>query len=132
MVWTSGQMAACPTGNLIVTRSLTTAGDDAAPPGPLSSAHAAKRTQHRVHLSKELNMKANVYTEGRTPAVPQCNEPGKPTPPKTKAPAKARSAKWLIAALLLLSAIPLAAGAHRLSELAGGAAITPANARFFA
>lgn len=33
---------------------------------------------------------------------------------------------------LLLCAIPLAAGAFRLSELAGGAEVTPANARFFA
>jgi uncharacterized membrane protein len=37
-----------------------------------------------------------------------------------------------VAGLLVLSAIPLAAGAVRLTELAGGAAITPANARFFA
>ena len=37
-----------------------------------------------------------------------------------------------VAALLLLSVIPLAAGAFRLTELAGGAEITPANARFFA
>jgi hypothetical protein len=35
------------------------------------------------------------------------------------------------AGLLLLSAIPLAAGAFRLTQLAGGAEITPANARFF-
>jgi uncharacterized membrane protein len=36
-----------------------------------------------------------------------------------------------VAALLVLGAVPLAAGAVRLVELAGGAAITPANARFF-
>ncbi|AJY77541.1 DUF2306 domain-containing protein [Paenibacillus beijingensis] len=36
------------------------------------------------------------------------------------------------AALLVLSAVPLAAGAFRLTELAGGAEISPANARFFA
>jgi uncharacterized membrane protein len=42
------------------------------------------------------------------------------------------SPKWLVPALLVLSAIPLAAGAVRLHELAVGAAITPANARFFA
>jgi uncharacterized membrane protein len=77
-------------------------------------------------------MKANVYDEGRAPDVPQRNEVGKPTSQKTKAPAKAGSAKWLVAALLVLSAIPLAAGAFRLTELAGGAEITPANARFFA
>ena len=77
-------------------------------------------------------MKANVYDEGRAPDVPQRNELGKPTSQKPKAPAKAGSATWLVAALLLLSAIPLAAGAFRLTELAGGAEITPANARFFA
>jgi uncharacterized membrane protein len=75
-------------------------------------------------------MKANLSADGRAPAGPQPNLVGKPAPPK--APAKAGSAKWLVAALFLLSAIPLTAGAFRLSELAGGAAITPANARFFA
>jgi uncharacterized membrane protein len=77
-------------------------------------------------------MKANVYDEGRAHDVPQHNGVGKLTPPKTKAPAKAGSAKWLVAGLLVLSAIPLAAGAFRLNELAGGAEITPANARFVA
>ena len=38
----------------------------------------------------------------------------------------------MVAALLVLSAIPLAAGAFRLNQLGGGAEITPANARFFA
>jgi uncharacterized membrane protein YozB (DUF420 family) len=37
-----------------------------------------------------------------------------------------------VTGLLLLSAFPLIAGAFRLSQLAGGAEITPANARFFA
>jgi uncharacterized membrane protein len=77
-------------------------------------------------------MKANVYAEARASQVPQLKGVGQPTPPQTRAPAKAGSAKWLVAALLLLSAIPLAAGVFRLSELAGGAAITSANARFFA
>ena len=36
------------------------------------------------------------------------------------------------ASLLLLSAIPVAAGAFRVAELTGGADITPDNARFFA
>lgn len=44
---------------------------------------------------------------------------------------KERSAKWLVAALLLLSVIPLAAGAFRLISLIGGAEMTPDNARFF-
>jgi len=40
---------------------------------------------------------------------------------------------WLAAAgLLLLCAIPLIAGAVRMSQLAGGAPVTPDNARFFA
>jgi hypothetical protein len=91
-----------------------------------------KRTQHGVHPSKELNMNANVYDKGRAPGVPQLNDLGKPTPQKTRAPAKAGSTVWLVTALLLLSAIPLAAGAFRLSQLAAGADITPANARFFA
>ena len=77
-------------------------------------------------------MKANVYDEGRAPAVPQHNKVGKPPSQKPNAGAKAGSGGWLVAALLVLSAIPLAAGAFRLTQLAGGAAITPANARFFA
>ncbi len=73
-------------------------------------------------------MKANVYDEGRAPDGPQLNKVRNSTSQKTKA-----RAKWLVpAGLLLLSAIPLAAGAFRLTELAGGADITPANARFFA
>jgi hypothetical protein len=91
-----------------------------------------KRTPHCLYPPKELNMKATVYDQGRGSDVPQLNEVGKPTPQKTKAPIKAGSATWLVAALLLLSAIPLAAGAFRLTQLAGGADITPANARFFA
>ncbi len=77
-------------------------------------------------------MKATVYDQDRGPNVPQRNAVGKPPSQKIKAPIKAGSATWLIAALLLLSAIPLVAGAFRLTQLAGGADITPANARFFA
>jgi hypothetical protein len=40
---------------------------------------------------------------------------------------------WLIpAALILLSAVPVAAGAFRIVQLTGGGEITPENARFFA
>lgn len=77
-------------------------------------------------------MKANVYDEGQASLVPQMNKVGKPTPRQTRAPSKAGSAKGLVAALLILSVIPLAGGAFRLSELAGGAEVTAANARFFA
>jgi len=68
-------------------------------------------------------MNANVYDKGRGPAGPQRN---------AVAPRKAGSAAWLVAALLLLSVVPLAAGAFRLTQLTSGAPITPANARFFA
>jgi hypothetical protein len=85
------------------------------------------------NLSKELKMKANVYEKGRALDVVQLNELGKPSPQKAKVPARRRSAEWLvIAALLLLSFIPVASGAFRLNQLAGGAEISPANARFFA
>lgn len=78
-------------------------------------------------------MKANVYDTGQALELPQPNETGKPAPRKAKAPARRRSAGWLgIAGLLLLSAIPITAGAFRLNQLASGAEITPANARFFA
>jgi uncharacterized membrane protein len=41
--------------------------------------------------------------------------------------------KWLVpAGLILLSFIPVVAGSIRVAELAGGAEITPGNARFFA
>src|SRR4051794_38147657 len=72
-------------------------------------------------------MEMNHNDKGRTPDVSQLHELGKPTSQKTKA-----SSKKLVAALLVLSIFPLAAGAFRLTQLAGGAEITPANARFFA
>jgi uncharacterized membrane protein YozB (DUF420 family) len=86
-------------------------------------------------------MKTNFYDEGQAPEVPQASAAGaiwtaqavrKPAPQKRGTPAKTGSGKWLIAGLLFLSAIPMAAGAFRLTELTGGAEVTPANARFFA
>lgn len=48
-------------------------------------------------------------------------------------PARRPGPQWPVpAALILLSLIPVIAGAARLTELTGGAAITPQNARFFA
>jgi uncharacterized membrane protein len=78
-------------------------------------------------------MNANVYDERRIPEVRQPNEPGKPAVQKAKVPARKGSAEWLIiVALLGLSFIPVVSGAFRLTQLTGGAEITPANARFFA
>ncbi len=77
-------------------------------------------------------MNATASDQGRAPAAPQRTAGGQPPAPKPNAPPHARSAAWLVIALLLLSAIPLAFGAVRLTQLAGGAEITPANARFFA
>jgi uncharacterized membrane protein len=72
-------------------------------------------------------MKATVYANDRDHNQPQRNEPGKP------APSRKASAGWLVpAALILLVIFPLTAGVFRLTQLAGGAQITPANARFFA
>jgi hypothetical protein len=79
---------------------------------------------HGIHPSKELNMNANVSDACRAPDVSQRNELGKPPSQKPKAPIKAGSPTWLVPGLLVLSAIPLAAGAFRLTQLAGGAAIT--------
>jgi uncharacterized membrane protein len=68
-------------------------------------------------------MKANVYNNGQTPDMNQ----------RAKLTArKARIAWYVPVALILLSIIPLASGAFRLIELAKGAEITAANARFFA
>lgn len=67
-------------------------------------------------------MKANVYEEVQALDVPQ----------KAKAPTRKASAGWFVpVALILLSAIPLAGGVFRLTQLTGGAEITPENARFF-
>lgn len=77
-------------------------------------------------------MKTTVVDEGRAHETPRRDEAGKPAPHTSKATAGAGCVGWLVVAtLLLLSVIPLAGGAFRLSELAGGAEITPANARFF-
>lgn len=54
------------------------------------------------------------------------------TPPRTR-PRARRSREWLIpTSLLLLSAVPVLAGALRLTSLASGGDVTPDNVRFFA
>lgn len=77
-------------------------------------------------------MNATIIDQSPASEMPRRSELGTSMPEQPKAPIKARSAKWLVAALLLLSTFPLVAGAFRLIQLAGGAEITPANARFFA
>src|SRR4051794_29911361 len=77
-------------------------------------------------------MNATILDQSPASEMPQRSDPGAPLPQNPKAPIRARSAKWLVTALLLLSAFPLVAGAFRLTQLASGAEITPANARFFA
>jgi uncharacterized membrane protein len=92
-----------------------------------------KCTEHGINPLKDLKMNTNVHAEGLVPAGTQRNEVGKPTPQNSKAPAKKVWPAWLVpAALIMLVVIPLAGGAYRLTQLAGGAAITPENARFFA
>jgi len=73
-------------------------------------------------------MKMNVYNGGRAADMPQASELAKPTAKNTQAPARKASAGWLVpAGLILLVVIPLASGALRLVELAGGPKIMPAN-----
>lgn len=67
----------------------------------------------------------NVSDAGRVPAGPPRHARGKQQQPI--APAKARSAVWLVAGLLVFSAMPLVGGVFRLTQLASGAAITPAG-----
>lgn len=58
--------------------------------------------------------------KGLAPTTPQPTVSGQPTPPKAKAPAKKAAAAWLVPlGLILLSVIPLAGGAFRLTQLAG-------------
>jgi uncharacterized membrane protein len=76
-------------------------------------------------------MKTIADKERRTPGILQPGE--RPAPKKTKAPAKASAAEWLVpAGLIALSFVPVLAGGVRMAQLAGGAAVTPDNARFFA
>ena len=64
-------------------------------------------------------MKANLYGEGRSSDLSQ----------KTKAPVKGGWTAWLVpVGLILLSIIPLAGGVYRLTQMAGGATITPNRA----
>ena len=52
---------------------------------------------------------------------------------KTKASGKWSFTDWLVPlGLILLSAVPILAGAARVAELTGGGEVTPDNARFFA
>jgi uncharacterized membrane protein len=69
-------------------------------------------------------MNANVYNADRPLTKP---------PQKPRASARKVSEGWLVTAgLILLSFIPVVAGAFRLNMLAGGEAITSDNARFIA
>lgn len=68
-------------------------------------------------------MKDKLIDNDQTPELSQT----------TRATVKKSRGLWRVpTALILLSIIPLTMGAFRLIELAEGAAITPANARFFA
>lgn len=76
-------------------------------------------------------MKIDTSDHARVLEEPQLNQVRK-SMRKTKTPAKTDSTWWLVpAGLVLLSLIPVAGGAFRLTQLAGAANITPANARFF-
>src|SRR5689334_7836957 len=78
-------------------------------------------------------MNAHTHDGGRAPAGQPRDTFGAPTSRQTTLPRRKRSATWVVpAALLIFGAMPVSAGILRLVELVGGAALTPANARFFA
>ncbi len=75
-------------------------------------------------------MNVNVSNEGRAADVPPRTAEVTTPSRNPKAPARARSAVWLMAGLLIVSGCPLIFGVLRLIQLAGGAEIMPARARF--
>ena len=78
-------------------------------------------------------MNADLYDKRQGADTAQRNQEKGSGARKAIMTAGSLKAKWVIpAALILLSLIPLTAGGFRLIELARGAEITPANARFFA
>ncbi len=78
-------------------------------------------------------MNTNAYEKHRDPAVVRIGERCESGSVKPETSEKVRLVEWLaIAGLLLMSFIPVASGAFRLSQLSAGAPVTPANARFFA
>jgi uncharacterized membrane protein len=78
-------------------------------------------------------MKASVNDEGRASDIRKLDTLDKHTVQKVRAPPTADLAAWLVpVGLLVLSAIPLAAGAFRLTGLAGGPQLIPADGRFSA
>jgi uncharacterized membrane protein len=77
-------------------------------------------------------MNVDVSDTHRFPAISQHDDTRKARFPNRKTRAKRTSAAWLVAALLVLTVLPLVFGVLRILQLANGAEITPANARFFA
>ena len=88
-----------------------------------TGSHLAARLLQLRNFSREIIMTAKDTNQSR---IVESRRP-------TKVTAKKGRAVWfVIAGLIVLSIIPLIFGAIRLVQLAGGAEITPANARFFA
>jgi uncharacterized membrane protein len=71
--------------------------------------------------------------EPRSHGAPHPDEPRQPAPRRPATPTRRGPPGWLVpAGLLLLGLLPLVFGALRLTQLAGGPAIMPANARIAA
>ena len=109
----------------IVTSSITTYGGRRR---TTASGSFGTRAEH-AHPFREPNMNANAYDQGPALDAPEFERSEEQGQRKAKAPAK-RGSAWLMAGLLVLSALPLAFGALRLTQLAGGAEIMPARDRF--
>jgi hypothetical protein len=69
---------------------------------------------------EERQVTADVCAGSRVADVPRLEQRGKPAARKPEAPARAASAGWLVpAGLILLSIVPIVAGAFRLTQLGG-------------
>jgi uncharacterized membrane protein len=131
MTWTSGYPAAYCLGTTIVSSLMLTI---VMTPSTWLGVLGTPSETHTAPcpFSKESNMNAHASDEGRVPDMSRRGVAGKRPSQNTRATKKGGSAPWLVPVLLVLSIVPLAAGAVRLTELAGGVEITAANARFFA
>jgi CubicO group peptidase (beta-lactamase class C family)/uncharacterized membrane protein len=78
-------------------------------------------------------VQTTVDKEHRSPNALPFNKPRKPTPRTPETPTRRATAGWpMLAGLLLLGLFPLVFGALRVSQLAGGPEIMPANTRIAA
>jgi uncharacterized membrane protein len=97
-------------------------------PGKADGSPISKDDVPEIQQVYDINKKEIKKNENEGPTMTN----DKVSVPINKRTASSAQANWLVpAALIALSFIPVAAGIARLAGLAGGATITPENARFF-